>query len=100
MVGEEGRAQVTAGYRQATEEANETHPYSFFSPLVSMGSHTLNSKQFLTVMQVGDVVLDSFSTLFRFHRYSPAEKIYSVVLFTARPQLQRCITSSGQEERR
>jgi hypothetical protein len=33
MVGEEGRAQMTAGYRQATEEANETHPYSFFSPL-------------------------------------------------------------------
>ena len=82
MVGEEGRAQVTAGYRQATEEANANHPH-FFLPLASMGSRTLNSKQILVVMHVVDVVLDSFSTLFRFHRYSPLEKLYSVILFIA-----------------
>jgi hypothetical protein len=44
MVGEEGRAQVTAGYRQTTEEANETHP--FFLPLASMGSRTLTQNNF------------------------------------------------------
>jgi hypothetical protein len=60
MVGEEGRAQVTVGYRQATEEANETHPY-FFSPLGVYGLPHINSKQFLAVMQVGDVVLNPFS---------------------------------------
>jgi transposase-like protein len=35
------------------------------------------------MMRVIDAVLDSFSNLFRFHRYSPLEKIYSVILFTA-----------------
>ena len=33
------------------------------------------------MMYVFDVVLDSFSNLFRSHRYSPLEKLYSVVLF-------------------
>jgi hypothetical protein len=35
------------------------------------------------MMHVIDVVLNSFSDLFRSHRYSPLEKIYSVILFTA-----------------
>ena len=34
-------------------------------------------------MQVIDAVLDSFSNLFRSHRYPPVEKIRSVFLFTA-----------------
>jgi transposase-like protein len=34
-------------------------------------------------MHVVDAVLDSFSNLFRSHRYSPLEKIYSVILFIA-----------------
>ena len=34
-------------------------------------------------MHVIDAVLKSFSNLFRSHRYSHLEKIYSVVLFTA-----------------
>jgi phosphoglycerate dehydrogenase-like enzyme len=59
MVGEEGRAQVTAGYRQTTEEANETHP--LFSFLGVYGLPHINSKQFLAVMRVGNDVLDSFS---------------------------------------
>ena len=33
------------------------------------------------MIYVIDVVLDSFSNLFRSHRYSPLEKLYSVVLF-------------------
>jgi hypothetical protein len=32
-------------------------------------------------MHVTDAVLDSFSNLFRSHRYPPLEKIYSVFLF-------------------
>jgi hypothetical protein len=60
MVGEEGRAQVTAGYRQTTEEANEIHP-RLFSPLGVYGLPHINSIQFLAVMQVSDVVLNSFS---------------------------------------
>jgi hypothetical protein len=35
------------------------------------------------MMHVIDAVLDSFSDLFRFHRYPPVEKIYSVVLLMA-----------------
>jgi hypothetical protein len=55
MVGEEGRAQVTAGYRQTTaEEANANHPRFF--PLSVYGLPHFNSKQFLAVMQVSDVV--------------------------------------------
>jgi transposase-like protein len=35
------------------------------------------------VVHVIDAVLDSFYNLFRSHRYSPLEKIYSVTLFIA-----------------
>jgi hypothetical protein len=35
------------------------------------------------MMHVIDAVLDSFSSLFRSHRYSPEEKLYSVTIFTA-----------------
>jgi transposase-like protein len=35
------------------------------------------------MMHVIDAVLDSFSNLFRSHRYSPIEKFYSVALFIA-----------------
>jgi hypothetical protein len=35
------------------------------------------------VIHVIDAVLDSFSNLFRSHRYPPLEKLFSVVLFTA-----------------
>jgi transposase-like protein len=34
-------------------------------------------------MHVIDVLLDSFTKLFRHHRYSPLEKLYSVILFIA-----------------
>jgi hypothetical protein len=34
------------------------------------------------MMHAIDAVLDSFSNLFRFHRYFPLEKLFSVVLFT------------------
>jgi hypothetical protein len=37
----------------------------------------------LAILHVIDAVLDSFSNLFRSHRYSPVEKLYSVFLFTA-----------------
>jgi len=37
----------------------------------------------LVMMHVIDAVLESFSNLFRSHRYSPLEKLYSVILFTA-----------------
>jgi hypothetical protein len=37
----------------------------------------------LAMMHVIDAVLDSLASLFRFHRYSPVEKLYSVVLFIA-----------------
>jgi hypothetical protein len=37
----------------------------------------------LAMMHVIDVLLDSFSRLFRHHRYSPLEKLYSVILFIA-----------------
>jgi hypothetical protein len=33
------------------------------------------------MMHVIDVLLDSFTRLFRHHRYSPLEKLYSVILF-------------------
>jgi hypothetical protein len=83
MVGEEGRAQVTAGYRQTTEEANEIHP-RFFSPLGVYGLPHINSKQFLAVMRVGNAVLDSFSYSLSILQVSPPlKKLFSVVLFTA-----------------
>jgi hypothetical protein len=34
-------------------------------------------------MHVIDVLLDSFTKFFRHHRYSPLEKLYSVILFIA-----------------
>jgi hypothetical protein len=34
-------------------------------------------------MHIIDAVLDPFADLFRSHRYSPLERIYSVFLFTA-----------------
>jgi putative transposase len=37
----------------------------------------------LAMMHVIDAVLGSLASLFRFHRYSPVEKLYSVVLFIA-----------------
>jgi len=47
------------------------------------------------MMHLIDAVLDSSSNLFRSHRYSPLEKLYSVILFIAGPQLKR---SEGKEE--
>jgi hypothetical protein len=41
------------------------------------------------MMYVIDVVLDSFSNLFRSHRYSPLEKLYSVVLFISGLNLRK-----------
>jgi hypothetical protein len=35
----------------------------------------------LAMMHVIDVLLDSFTRLFRHHRHSPLEKLYSVILF-------------------
>jgi hypothetical protein len=35
------------------------------------------------MMHLIDAVLDSSSNLFRSHRYSPLEKLYSVILFIA-----------------
>jgi putative transposase len=54
------------------------------------------------MMHVIDVVLDSFSDLFRSHRYSPLEKIYSVILFTAGLSLRDlserlCLTGASRE---
>jgi transposase-like protein len=51
---------------------------------------------------VVDAVLDSFSNLFRSHRYSPLEKIYSVILFTAGLSLRDlserlCLTGASRE---
>jgi putative transposase len=54
------------------------------------------------VTHVIDAVLDSFSDLFRFHRYSPLEKLYSVFLFAAGLSLRDlserlCLTSASRE---
>jgi hypothetical protein len=46
------------------------------------------------MMHLIDAVLDSFSNLFRSHRYSPLEKPYSVFLHS-RPKLNG---NEGQEE--
>jgi putative transposase len=56
----------------------------------------------LAVMHVIDAVLDSFSDLFRSHRYSPLEKIYSVILFIAGLSLRDlserlCLTCASRE---
>ena len=53
-------------------------------------------------MHVIDAVLDSFSNLFRFHRYSPLEKLYSVFLFIAGLSLRDlserlCLTGASRE---
>jgi transposase-like protein len=53
-------------------------------------------------MHVIDAVLDSFSDLFRFHRYSPLEKLYSVILFIAGLSLRGlserlCLTGASRE---
>jgi hypothetical protein len=60
------------------------------------------------MIHVIDVELDSFSNLFQSHKYSPLEKLYSVILsiagFSFRDLSERssltCTTSSRQEERR
>jgi hypothetical protein len=54
------------------------------------------------MMHIIDVVLDSFSNLFRSHRYSPLEKIYSIVLFIAGLSLKDlseklCLTGASRE---
>jgi hypothetical protein len=54
------------------------------------------------MIHVIDVVLDYFSDLFRSHRYSPLEKIYSVILFTAGLSLRGlserlCLTGTSRE---
>jgi transposase-like protein len=54
------------------------------------------------MMHVIDVVLDSFSNLFRSHRYHPLEKICSVFLFTAGLSLRYlserlCLTGASRE---
>jgi transposase-like protein len=54
------------------------------------------------MMHVIDAVLDSFSDLFRSHRYSPIEKLYSVFLFTAGLSLRDlserlCLTDASRE---
>jgi len=54
------------------------------------------------MMHAIDAVLDSFSNLFRSHRYSPEEKLYSVTLFTAGLSLRDlserlCLTCASRE---
>jgi transposase-like protein len=53
-------------------------------------------------MHVVDAVLDSFSNLFRSHRYSPVEKLYSVFLYIAGLSLRYisgrlCLTGASRE---
>jgi transposase-like protein len=54
------------------------------------------------MMHIINVVLDSFSNLFRSHRYSPLEKLYSVFLFIAGLSLwdlseRLCLTCASRE---
>jgi transposase-like protein len=54
------------------------------------------------MMHVIDAVLDSFTRLFRHHRYSPLEKLYSVILFIAGLSLRDvserfCLTFASRE---
>jgi transposase-like protein len=54
------------------------------------------------MMHVIDVILDSFSRLFRHHRYSPLEKLCSVILFIAGLSLRDvserfCLTFASRE---
>jgi hypothetical protein len=46
------------------------------------------------MMRVIDVVLNSFSNLFRSHRYFPVEKLFSVFLFIAGLSLGKRIGST------
>jgi hypothetical protein len=46
------------------------------------------------MMHVIDAVLNSFADLFRFHRYPPLEKLYSVILFIAGLSLGKRIGST------
>jgi putative transposase len=53
-------------------------------------------------MHVIDAILESFSNLFRSHRYSPLEKLYSVFLFAAGLSLRDlserlCLTGASRE---
>jgi transposase-like protein len=53
-------------------------------------------------MHVIDVLLDSFTRLFRHHRYSPLEKLYSVILFISGLSLRDvserfCLTFASRE---
>jgi transposase-like protein len=53
-------------------------------------------------MHVIDAILDSFSNLFRFNRYSPVEKLYSVFLYIAGLSLRDlsgrlCLTCASRE---
>ena len=53
-------------------------------------------------MHVIDAVLDFFADLFRSHRYSPPEKLFSVVLFIAGFSLKDlserlCLTNASRE---
>jgi putative transposase len=54
------------------------------------------------MMHVVDAVTEPFSNLFRSHRYSPLEKLYSVFLFTAGLSLRDlserlCLTGASRE---
>jgi len=54
------------------------------------------------MMHLIDAVLDSFSNLFRSHRYSPVEKLFSVILFIAGLSLRDlserlCLTGASRE---
>jgi len=56
----------------------------------------------LTMMHVIDVQLDSFTKFFRHHRYSPLEKLCSVILFIAGSSLRDvserfCLTFASRE---
>jgi transposase-like protein len=53
-------------------------------------------------MHVINAILDSFADLFRSHRYSPLEKLYSVILFIAGLSLRDlserlCLTGASRE---
>jgi len=53
-------------------------------------------------MHVINAVLDSFSNLFRSHRYPPLEKLYSVILFMVGLSLRDlserlCLTGASKE---
>jgi hypothetical protein len=53
-------------------------------------------------MHVINAVLDSFSNLFRSHRYPPLEKLYSVILFMVGLSLRDlserlCLTGASRE---